>query len=192
MVPRYPLRDDTRTPAHMSGHIKQPAPTAGPASDLPGTSSARPPQWSRCPGPGIDGGTIPGGSRSRSPGRPASYTHIHTRQQANATPAQAHKRHTRPPHPTAGRHQARQATHPPAIPGPAGQHHPRQNPNARAQALRKRGIFHTPRTHARINSPAPAREKVLRARLRPLRVATPKIFVGNRQKNRFPDPPEIA
>lgn len=108
------------------------------------------------------------GQRNASPGTQAA----HTPTPSHSSQAPGRTGNTHPSHHRANR------------PTPT----PRQNLNARAQALRKRGIFHTPRTHARINSPAPAREKVLRARLRPLRVATPKIFVGLGSKNHFPRP----
>lgn len=115
-------------------------------------------------------------------------THAHTPAgQRNASPG-TQATHTPTPSHSSQAPAAGPATHTTSRPGPADQRHTRQNPNARAQASRKRGIFHTPRTHARINSPAPAREKVLRARLRPLRVATPKIFVGLGSKNHFPRP----
>lgn len=110
----------------------------------------------------------PAGQRNASPGTQAA----HTPTPSNSSQAPGRTGNTYP--------------HPPQ--GQQANTNTRQNPNARTQALRKRGIFRTPRTHARINSPAPAREKVLRARLRPLRVATPKIFVGLGSKNHFPRP----
>lgn len=111
MPPRHPLPDYTRIPARISGHARQTTPAAGPPDDPPGTSSTRPPKRSRQSRPGKAGNfprwqQITQAGQARKP-----YAHTPTRQQANATPAQAYKRHTRPPHPTAGRHQAGPATH---------------------------------------------------------------------------------
>lgn len=108
----------------------------------------------------------PAGQRNTSPGIQATHT-----------PAQS----------AAARHRQQDRQHiPTAAPGSAGQRHTRQNPNASAQASRKRGIFHTPRTHARINSPAHARERYCARGILSLRVAAPKIFVGLGPKNHFP------
>ena len=113
---------------------------------------SRPPQRSRRSGPGI----VPGrssGSRSHSPGRPGTYTHTRTRQQANAAHTQEHRQHTRPPHPTEARHQAGPAAYPrppPILPQPTPQHQqtkPNQQPteqNARDSTKRARARI----THA--------------------------------------------
>lgn len=110
----------------------------------------------------------PAGQRNASPGTQAAHTP--TPSNSSQAPGRTGNTYPQPP-------QGQQANT-----------NTRQNPNARAHALRKRGIFHTPRTHARINSPAPARERYCARGILSLRVAARKIFVGMREKNHFPDP----
>lgn len=188
-MPRYPLRDDTRTPAHMSGHIRQPAPAAGPANDPPGTSSTRPPQRSRRSGPGksVDFSRwqqIPQARQGRK-----LYAHTHTPAgQRNAGPS-AQAAHTRP---------APQEKPPTLRPGnippghPRGQQAQAEQPAQKAKRPRPgnaqpQAIQHA--THTRPDQFARARaRKVLRAGGRSLRVRQPKILLGLGQKNHFPRP----
>ena len=173
----------------MTGHTRQPAPAAGPPDDPPGTSSARPPQLARRSGPGMAPAPSHGGSSRRRQQARKLYAHTHTPAgQRNAGPS-AQAAHDRPAPQKKGA-TIHRATYPPRGPQCQEEHrpNPQQNLNARAQATHDRRRFNTQRTHAGIKTPAPAREKVLRARLRPLRVATPKIFVGLGPKNHFPQP----
>lgn len=173
----------------MTGHTRQPTPAAGPPDDPPGTSYTRPPQLPRRSGPGMAPAPSHGGSSRRRQQARKLYAHTHTPAgQRNAGPS-AQAAHDRPAQ-QKKRATIHRATYPPRGPQCQEEHRPnhQQNLNARAQATPDRRRFNTQRTHAGIKTPAPAREKVLRARLRPLRVATPKIFVGLGPKNHFPQP----
>lgn len=110
----------------------------------------------------------PAGQRNASPGIQAAHT---------PTPSHSRQAPGRPGNTYPQPHQGQQANT-----------NTRQNPNARAQATPSRRRFNTQRTHARINSPAHARERYCARGILSLRVATPKIFVGLGSKNHFPRP----
>lgn len=149
IIPRHPLPDYTHTPAHMTGHTRQPAPAAGPPSDPPGTSSTRPPQLPRRSGPGMAPAPSHGGSSQRRQQARKLYAHPHTPAgQRNASPG-THATHTPAP---SRSNQAPSRTG--SIPGPLPilpQHtpqHPQPKPNP--QPTKSNARDSTKRARARI------------------------------------------
>lgn len=120
-------------------------------------------------------------------GRPASKLYAHARTHQHNTHAE--HRHTQRHTPKKKPPDCQPEKHTPRNPGESGKHQTPANENTRTQSTgRPQAIQYTARGRPRINSRAPAREKVLRARARSLRVATPKIFLGLGSKNHFPRP----
>lgn len=164
-MPRHPLRDYTHTLAHMNGSTRHPAPAAGQPNRQHRNSSTRQHQ-----------------TQPIRAGESRAFSQV-AADHAGKAGAESYTR-TRTPTSRPAQHQRRQQTHPPASPTGKGGHpspgnipprgpqcreeyrakHPAKAKRTPAQAMPDRRRFNTQRTHAGIKTPAPAREKVLRAR----------------------------